>query len=501
MGRIKRKKPTKKGHRNQSGRSPGSGGQVSSETGDFETALAHERTGALDRAAAAYERFLKRFPQDPNAWFNLGRVQMGRGDLDGAATAFGLALAGRPDDPVCHVTLGKIFHLQEKYEEAMACYRRGLERAPELPGIHAAMASTLHRMDRPDAAIDALHRAVAADPSNPDLHHNLGHTLEKQGRQEEATAIFRRAETAFPENHRIALSLGNLLFSQGVVEEAVTALKKAVALAPHDTYALSTLARKLHQTGRLREAAAAYERVIALDPDHPKAGHMLAALTGGQTEKAPPTFVKNTFDLMADRFEGHLVEDLHYAAPALLRGALDQAAGTTVRFEHALDMGCGTGLSGLAFGDIARHLTGIDLSPAMLARARGKRVYDDLVEADIADFLNRSETTFDLFIAVDVMVYLGNLKPVFAAVRRLARPNAYWVFSTERCTTADYTLTHSGRYAHNRRYIEHLASEQGLEVTLRHRDNLRRRAKAGSTDTCSCSGRFSHKPAGKNGKG
>ncbi|MBI9082838.1 MAG: tetratricopeptide repeat protein [Desulfobacterales bacterium] len=474
MGRIKRKKPKQKKHREQPGGVRENGRQAPLDASDFEAALAHERNGALDRAAAGYERFLKNFPQDPNAWFNLGRVRMGQGDLDGAATAFGLALAGRPQDPVCHATLGNVFHLQEKYDAALACFHQARKLTPELPGIDAAMANTLHRMNRPQAAIDALGRAVAADPSNPDLHHNLGHTLEKQGRIEEAVAVFRRAETAFPKNHRISLSLGNLLFSHGQADEAISALEKAIALAPHDTYALSTLAHKLHKLGRLREATAAYARMVAVNPDHPTAGHMLAALTGHQAEKAPTAYVKTTFDLMAERFEDHLVDELAYAAPALLRGVLDEAAGTATRFDHTLDMGCGTGLSGLAFGDITQRLTGIDLSPAMLAKAREKGVYAELVETDIVDFLDRAETAFDLFIAVDVMVYLGNLEPVFAAVRRRARPGAYWVFSTERCTTADFTLTHSGRYAHSRRYIEHLASGQGFGVALHRRDNLRR---------------------------
>ena len=45
-----------------------------------------------------------------------------------------------------------------------------------------------------------------------------------------------------------------------------------------------------------------------------------------------------------------------------------------------LDLGCGTGLAGEAFLDLAHRLDGVDLSPLMIARARKHcGIYDDLV--------------------------------------------------------------------------------------------------------------------------
>lgn len=464
-----KKKQKRKGRKESQRKRPAPG-----STEDFALALARERTGALDEAATAYERFLAAFPQDPNAWFNLGRVRLRLGDLDAAADAFHRASRKRPDDPVCHATLGNALHLQGKSEEALACFTRAGRLAPNLPGIHAATANVLHRLNRIDEAVDALHRAVEADPTDPNLYHNLGHTLEKQGRAEAAEAVFRRAVSACPGHAGTWISLGNLLFSRGKPDEAVAALETAAGLAPKDIYALSSLARKLQKVGRHEEAAAAWRRVIDVDPAHPTANHMLSALTGCRTEKAPAGYVRDAFDLMARRFEDHLVGTLAYAVPTLLRKAVEQAAGPGARFAHALDMGCGTGLSGLAFDDIAQRMTGIDLSPGMLEKAQEKGVYGKLVEDDIVTFLDGTDTGFDLFIAADVMVYLGDLAPLFAAVRRRAPSGAYWVFSAECTDNREYTLTHSGRYAHDRTYVQRLAEENGFAVRLYRRENLRR---------------------------
>jgi predicted TPR repeat methyltransferase len=73
---------------------------------------------------------------------------------------------------------------------------------------------------------------------------------------------------------------------------------------------------------------------------------------------APGDYVAKLFDGYADRFDDHLVNALGYQTPRLLmervRGALAQghSAASSVEgplmFDHAMDLGCGTGLSGEA---------------------------------------------------------------------------------------------------------------------------------------------------------
>ena len=48
-----------------------------------------------------------------------------------------------------------------------------------------------------------------------------------------------------------------------------------------------------------------------------------------------------------------------------------------------LDLGCGTGLSGLMLRRRARHLTGVDLSPEMVEKARARGIYDRLEVGEI----------------------------------------------------------------------------------------------------------------------
>ena len=55
-------------------------------------------------------------------------------------------------------------------------------------------------------------------------------------------------------------------------------------------------------------------------------------------------------------------------------------------------------------------MTGVDLSPAMIAKARERGIYDELVAGDAAALLERErERIFDLIVAADSLVYIGDL--------------------------------------------------------------------------------------------
>lgn len=62
---------------------------------------------------------------------------------------------------------------------------------------------------------------------------------------------------------------------------------------------------------------------------------------------------------------------------------------TDNRWDRCLDLGCGTGLSGRAASSVCRRLVGVDLSPAMVRRAREKRVYHRLLVGEVTETVRR----------------------------------------------------------------------------------------------------------------
>jgi len=104
---------------------------------------------------------------------------------------------------------------------------------------------------------------------------------------------------------------------------------------------------------------------------------------------------------------------------------------------------------------------GIDISSNMLKIARQRQVYDKLVCGEIA-FLKTHAKTFDLAVASDVFVYIGDLSKVFHDVRAALREGGFFGFSVEASDDQDFVLRTTRRYAHSRTYLRKLAEDHGF---------------------------------------
>ena len=180
---------------------------------------------------------------------------------------------------------------------------------------------------------------------------------------------------------------------------------------------------------------------------------------------------------MPARYDTALTEHLDYRGPALLRDAVEavmRAAGRPMRFGSMLDLGCGTGLGGAAFRPFADWLVGVDLSPAMIAQAATKGLYDRLITASIADFLPNEIADggkYHLVLAADVFVYVNDLAPIIADAARVLAPDGLLAFTVETHAGGGVKLLPTLRYRPRRglcaRCARHCrpdarASRQGL---------------------------------------
>lgn len=226
----------------------------------------------------------------------------------------------------------------------------------------------------------------------------------------------------------------------------------------------------LEKAGDAEEAAAAYREVLALDPDdHGGAAVRLAALGAGDTPpKAPEAYVETLFDQHAEAFESILVEQLGYAVPMQVRQRL-QTLGLGP-FGKLLDLGCGTGLTGAALGDMAEDITGIDISENMIAIADEKEVYDTLYVAEVEDYLeDNDDGPFDLITATDMVPYLGALEALFFGAAENLTPGGLFIFSAETRDDAEldgahYRVYPFHRFVHSQTYIRERLAATGFEV-------------------------------------
>ena len=149
---------------------------------------------------------------------------------------------------------------------------------------------------------------------------------------------------------------GQMLRESGDLSGAVDVLIQTLELTPQWSEGRFALAETLAEAGRVAKATQEYRAYLALDPaDSMGAGIRLALLSATPApDGLPDAYVRRLFDDYAPRFENALMERLAYRAPAALRAAVDNVASGRA-FRTMLDLGCGTGLAGVAFRSIAAN--------------------------------------------------------------------------------------------------------------------------------------------------
>ena len=72
---------------------------------------------------------------------------------------------------------------------------------------------------------------------------------------------------------------------------------------------------------------------------------------------------------------------------------------------------------------------------------------------------------YDLVVAADSFVYLGDLSPTFASARRQMKPGATFLFTVERHQGQGYKLSEKRRWRHSENYVRQTAALGGFEVS------------------------------------
>ena len=396
--------------------------------------------GRLGQAEDLCREIVKLSPRTSEAYNILGIIYQERGLIDDAISALHKAVELDGSNADAFFNLGSILGQRGQYEQAAISLRKGLALAPRTAEARNNLGLALAKLGKMNEAINSLEKATKLDPHYGDAW----------------------------------LSLGDTYCCQGQLQEAVNAYQRCIRFIPDFVEAHYNLSIAQHDLKLLPDAIKSLQRTIELDPEHTAARHMLAALSGETPDSAPQQFVTNLFDQYSNSFETDLVNKLEYKIPTRLRELFSEYTPAGTRLSKVIDLGCGTGLSGQAFHDIAEYIAGIDISKKMIEQARKKEIYDALLVGDLYKQLQQFPDLFDLFIATDVMIYIGNLEPLFNAVNSKARPGAYFAFSIESQQHNDFTLQPTGRYAHATAYISRLAAASDFTVIAQEKADIRK---------------------------
>jgi len=398
-----------------------------------------DSAGSFVEAAACLEHSLVLSRHQPSTWLLLGLVRKKRGDLDGCEAAYRIALEQEPDSSTAWQCLGLLKNERTEYAEAIECFVATLKFGPPNAAILANLGKLYYQVGRIQEACEAYDQAVCLD------------TLNQHYRQMARTAGFVR----------------DMLNGESV-DEALATYQHSLAATDNDVEKdqlelFRTAFGQLSGFGHVDAAKRVGEKYLELWPNSTVLGYLMRAIDGDPgLDRSPSGYIVEYFDSFADGFDAKLVGVLGYDAPEKLCSVIRKATSASHKYE-TLDAGCGTGLCGPLLRPLANELTGVDLSPKMLEQAAKRGVYDRLICEELTAFLGRFPGHFDLIVAADVVVYIGELIPIFAAAATTIRAGGLFAFSTELWAGERYRLQPSGRFAHSPQYVRSLAGPDFVE--------------------------------------
>jgi predicted TPR repeat methyltransferase len=280
---------------------------------------------------------------------------------------------------------------------------------------------------------------------------------------------------------RIFLSSGDLMADRrfdfardlqlkGDLAAAADLLLQATELTPGFASAWFTLGEIRERLGQRDAAVAAFRTAKDADPqDRHGASLRLMLLGAEQVSAMPQAYVRALFDQYAPRFEAALVGDLGYRGPAILFKAVlwvRAVARKPAFFRRAIDLGCGTGLAAMAFARNVDQFVGIDLSPRMIEKARLTGLYAELEVDDMLNGLrSKPETSAELILAADAMVYVADLAPVLAEASRVLIAGGVLAFTTEAHDGDGVIIGEGLRYAHSADHVRASVEAAGLVLS------------------------------------
>ncbi len=414
------------------------------------------------QALTHYVKAVNAEPDFSAAHFNLGLLLLRNNQLAAAKTQFNNVISLYPDHTEAQFYLGVLNLEDNLLVEAEQCLQKVLEQDNEHVDALINLGVIALKKEQNQLAVDYFSKALALDNENIDARNNLAATFMHHDRFENALMHYDVLLIKDPDNIEYLYNSGVAQMALGHLNEAIIFFEKVLSLQNRHTPSLNNMAAiylKMDQ----RETSREYLRqALAINPQDTISKHMLHALSGSKEADTTPEYAQNLFNNYALYYDQHMQGQLNYSIPQHIGRMIHQLE--LIQVNKTLDLGCGTGLTGVVLREISKQLTGVDIAAKMLAHAKEKGIYDVLTQNELTEFLKENKHHFDLIVAADVLPYFGDLDALFDAIHQHLNTEGYFIFTTEISKTIPWLLEPSARFSHHPDYIKELAERYKFQL-------------------------------------
>ena len=210
---------------------------------DFTYGVALFQHGYLDPAAESFEQVLRARPNDPEAYYNLGTLNLRRNSFALARTYLEKTLELRPNYPEAWNNLGMMSAQGGDAAAAVTSFQKALELRPAYEIALMNLGNVYRRQGQFTKAEESLSKALKIQPDDPEVNYNLGMLHAQQNDLSRASDYLQRAIALRPIYPEALNNLGIVYVRLRYLDKAEQMFKTGMEVAPDNDQAYLNMAR------------------------------------------------------------------------------------------------------------------------------------------------------------------------------------------------------------------------------------------------------------------
>jgi tetratricopeptide (TPR) repeat protein len=243
----------------------------------YNLGLVYEALGILDKAADAYQNFIKINPGPAwTGYSQLGSVYNKLGQYDKAIAAFQEVIKSNPSDLKANYNLAYAYDMSSEFSQAAMIYKKLIGLNPDDAKTYYGRLFLLYDKAGDYAnAIETCKILISQAPDNHENLFNLGIIYLKKRDYQNALESFQKALTLKPNFDKAYYNIGLVYYSQEKFAEAADAFNKFIQLMPDQPEAHYNLGASYLHLKKYEEAIKPLERACELRPNWAQAHYNL----------------------------------------------------------------------------------------------------------------------------------------------------------------------------------------------------------------------------------
>jgi len=252
--------------------------QGSFQRNDFTYGVALFQHGYLDEAAESFQQVVVSKPDDPEAYYNLGTLNLRRNDFQQARSYLEQTLKLRPNYPEAWNNLGMMSAQEGNAEQAVKDFQQALRLRPDYEIALLNLGNVYRRQQSFAKAEECLSRAFAIRADDPEVNYSLGMLYAQQNQLQRAEGYLQKAVELKPAYPEARNNLGIVFVRLQDYEQAEEQFKAGMRLVPDNDQAYLNLARLYAIRHDTERAKAVLEDLLRVHPRNQAARQLLDAL-------------------------------------------------------------------------------------------------------------------------------------------------------------------------------------------------------------------------------